>query len=57
MPGGLEGKPTVAATEFIVREDSGATISVVQANDDGLRTGDRVAVTQGARTRIVPAAR
>jgi outer membrane lipoprotein SlyB len=57
MAGGVEGKPAAAATEFIVREDSGNTISVVQANDDGLRPGDRVAVMRGARTRLARAAR
>ena len=31
-------------TEFIVRTDDGTTLSIVQANALGLRTGDRVVV-------------
>jgi outer membrane lipoprotein SlyB len=41
--------------EFIVRGDDGAPISVMQADAGDLRTGDRVALIPGARTRIAPA--
>ncbi|ODU57063.1 MAG: hypothetical protein ABS99_05255 [Acetobacteraceae bacterium SCN 69-10] len=40
------------AVEFIIREDSGQTVSVVQTNEEQFREGDRVALTRGARTRI-----
>jgi outer membrane lipoprotein SlyB len=40
------------AVEFIIREDSGQTISVVQTNEEDFRPGDRVTLTRGARTRI-----
>jgi len=40
------------AVEFIIREDSGQTISVVQTNEENFRPGDRVILTRGARTRI-----
>jgi hypothetical protein len=33
--------------EFIVREDAGATLSIVQSNAAGLQAGDRVVVTRG----------
>jgi len=42
-----------SSTEFTVREESGAIIAVVQANEEGLREGDRVAVIRGTRLRIV----
>ncbi len=40
-------------TEFIVRTDSGATISVVQNNELGLRAGDRVGILHDTRTHLV----
>ena len=40
-----------AATDYIVREDGGETVSVVQGDGDGLRPGVRVAVTS-APTRL-----
>ena len=40
------------AMEFIIREDGGRTISVVQTDADGFRPGEHVALTGGARTRI-----
>ncbi len=40
--------------EFIVRTADGATLSVVQADRDNLRPGERVVVLSGARTRLVP---
>ncbi len=47
---------TGAAIEFIIREDDGQTISVVQTNEDGFRPGERVVLTRGARTRLQRAA-
>lgn len=44
------------AVEFIIREDSGQTISVVQTNEENFRPGDRVVLTRGARTRLGHAA-
>lgn len=41
------------ATEFTVREESGLVIAVVQANDEGLREGERVVVLRGSRTRVI----
>jgi outer membrane lipoprotein SlyB len=41
------------AIEFTVREENGATIAVVQANDQGLREGERVAILRGSQVRIV----
>jgi outer membrane lipoprotein SlyB len=38
--------------EFIVRADDGATLSIVQPNDAGFRTGDRVVIERGDRTRL-----
>jgi outer membrane lipoprotein SlyB len=40
-------------TEFVVSEDGGRTVSIVQPNDAGLHPGERVALTPGARTRII----
>lgn len=40
------------AVEFIIREDSGQTISVVQTNEEGFQPNERVVLTRGARTRI-----
>ncbi|MFO0293747.1 MAG: hypothetical protein ACK51F_10445 [Rhodospirillales bacterium] len=42
-----------AATEFTVQEDGAGMIAVVQANDQGLREGDRVAILRGSQVRIV----
>jgi outer membrane lipoprotein SlyB len=43
------------AVEFIIRQDDGSTVSVVQTNEDGFRPGDRVVLTRGARTHIAHA--
>ena len=43
------------ATEFIIREDDGQTISVIQSNELHLRTGQRVMIIRGAETRLMPA--
>ena len=40
------------AVEFIIREDSGQTISVVQTNEEDFQPSERVVLTRGARTRI-----
>ncbi|GIX10988.1 hypothetical protein [Elioraea sp.] len=40
------------AAEFVVREDTGATIVVVQPDSDGLAVGERVALMAESRTRI-----
>jgi len=42
----------VQTVEFIVREDAGPAVSVVQANDLGLRPGERVLITGGDPTRL-----
>ncbi len=44
------------AIEFIVREDRGGDIAVVQTNEDDLQVGDRVVVSRGDRTRLSRAA-
>lgn len=41
------------ATEFMVREDTGQTLAVVQANDERLVPGERVVVLRGSRARVV----
>jgi len=38
--------------EFTVRDDSGADLQVAQADAEGLRAGDRVAIARGDRTRL-----
>jgi len=43
------------AVEFIIRDDGGNAVSVVQTNDDNFRPGERVVLTHGARTRIARA--
>jgi outer membrane lipoprotein SlyB len=44
---------TGEAVEFIIQEDNAPQpISVVQTNEDGLRPGERVVLTRGARARI-----
>lgn len=56
--GGLVGSAveqsatTGEAIEFIIREDSGQTVSVVQSNEERFQPGERVVLTRGARTRI-----
>lgn len=50
------GGAGAAACEFIVREDDGRTLSVVQAPAAGLQPGRRVVVSAGVRTRLMPAA-
>lgn len=44
------------AVEFIIREDSGQTISVVQTNEENFQPNERVVLTRGGRTRIARAA-
>jgi outer membrane lipoprotein SlyB len=50
------GVTSGTAIEFIVREDRGGDIAVVQTNEDGLQVGDRVVVTRGDRVRLSRAA-
>jgi outer membrane lipoprotein SlyB len=38
--------PTGMLAEFIVRVDDGATLSIVQPNDAGLRVGERVVLAR-----------
>lgn len=38
--------------EFIVRVDSGAILSIVQANEPGFRPGDRVIILRDSQTRL-----
>jgi len=38
--------------EFIVRADDGATLSIVQSNELGFRTGDRVVIVHDGQTRL-----
>ena len=45
-----------AAYEFIIREDDGRTLTVVQTNEAQLRPGDRIALSLAARTRLTRAA-
>lgn len=42
-----------AASEFIVRDIAGRTVSVVQANSDGLRAGDQVVLVGTSHTRLI----
>jgi outer membrane lipoprotein SlyB len=52
------GSPTTAAqtpsTEFIIRADNGATISVVQGNAEKFQPGERIGLAPGDRTRVIP---
>lgn len=43
------GEPLV---EFIVRADEGETLSIVQGNEPGFHTGDRVVILRDDRTRL-----
>jgi outer membrane lipoprotein SlyB len=45
-----------SAIEFVIREDDGRTITVVQSNEDHFQPGERVVLSRGARTRIARAA-
>ena len=46
-----------ALTEFIVREDDGQTISVVQGAESKLQIGQRVMIIRGPETRLAPLTR
>ena len=49
------GKTPIAQTpvvEFIVRTNSGATLSVVQNNDADFQIGDRVVILRGDQSRL-----
>jgi outer membrane lipoprotein SlyB len=45
-----------SAIEFIVREDRGGDIAVVQTNEDALQVNDRVVISRGDRVRLSRAA-
>lgn len=47
--------PGASLAEFIVREDDGTTISIVQDNGLGLHAGDRVGIVRGERARLTRA--
>jgi len=42
-----------SAMEFIVQMDNGATVAVVQSNEQQLGVGERVLILQGRDTRLV----
>jgi outer membrane lipoprotein SlyB len=44
------------AVEFVVRQDRGGDIAVVQTNEAGLQVGDRVMISRGDRVRLSRAA-
>lgn len=50
------GVTSGTAIEFIVREDRGGDIAVVQTNEEGLQVGDRVVIARGDRVRLSRAA-
>lgn len=43
-----------AAVEFIIRQDDGQTISVVQSNENNFQPGQRVAIIHGPHIRLAP---
>ena len=45
---------TAPLTEFIVRADNGATLSIVQRNEPPFHQGDRVVILQDTRTHLLP---
>lgn len=47
-----EGVTRGNAVEFIIRDDTGGTRSVIQTNELGLTVGERVLITQGDRVRL-----
>jgi outer membrane lipoprotein SlyB len=47
-----EGATRGNAMEFIIRDDTGQTRSVIQTNELGLTVGERVLITQGDRVRL-----
>lgn len=50
---GTQGAPAAGEIfEFIVRTESGTTISVVQPRTSGLHPGEGVSILRGAETRI-----
>jgi len=50
------GVSSGTAIEFIVREDRGNDIAVVQTNEEALQVGDRVVISRGDRVRLSRAA-
>jgi outer membrane lipoprotein SlyB len=47
-----EGATRGNAMEFIIRDDSGQTRSVIQTNELGLTVGERIIITQSDRVRL-----
>jgi outer membrane lipoprotein SlyB len=43
------------AVEFVIREDRGSDIAVVQTNEEALQVGERVMVSRGSMTRVTRA--
>ena len=50
--GDEHGDDARSLTEFIVRTNDGAVLSIVQSNDGGFHKGDRVVIVHGDRTRL-----
>ncbi len=50
-----EGVTSGHAFEFLIQEDQGGTISVIQTNEEAIRPGERVAISRGDRVRITRA--
>ena len=50
--GSENGAKALPLVEFIVRTDAGSTLSIVQANDLDLRSGDRVVILRDDGTRL-----
>lgn len=40
------------ATEFVIRQEDGQTLALVQTNDENLRVGDPVLILRGDRVRL-----
>lgn len=47
-----DGRAATDATEFIVRTDAGATLSIVQVDQPALHTGERVGILPATPARI-----
>lgn len=51
---GSPAAPRAPEVEFIVRQDDGRTISVVQGDTNHFLAGQHVTIVHGARTRLAP---
>lgn len=45
-------EPREGVVEIIIRQDDGRALSVMQANTDSIRAGERVLLTRGTGTRV-----